>query len=67
MKKIPLETLPPSSKGNDPAAALRGYGLGGRIRNWFLTGVVVAGPLAVTVYIVWWVVDTIDNCQVLAG
>jgi uncharacterized membrane protein len=61
MKKIPLETLPPSSQGNDPAAALRGYGLGGRIRNWFLTGVVVAGPLAVTVYIVWWVVDTIDN------
>jgi len=61
MTKIPLETLPSSSPGNDPAMNLRGHGLGGRIRNWFLTGVIVAGPLAVTVYIVWWVVDTIDN------
>lgn len=39
----------------------RGPGLGGRIRNWFLTGVIVAGPLATTVYIVWWFVDTVDN------
>ena len=61
MTKIPLEPLPPSLPGNDPAMNLMGSGLGWRIRNWFLTGVVVAGPLAVTVYIVWWVVDTIDN------
>ncbi len=61
MTKIPLETLPHSSQGNSPAINLGGPGLGGRIRNWFLTGVIVAGPLATTVYIVWWVVDTIDN------
>ncbi|HEY4847523.1 MAG TPA: DUF502 domain-containing protein [Methylocella sp.] len=46
---------------NVPVMKLRGPGLGGRIRNWFLTGVVVAGPLAITAYIVWWFVDTIDN------
>jgi uncharacterized membrane protein len=39
----------------------RGTSIGGRIRNWFLTGIVVAGPLTVTVYIVWWFVDTVDG------
>jgi uncharacterized membrane protein len=61
MTKMPLEALPPISHGNDPAMNPRGPSLGGRIRNWFLTGVIVAGPLATTAYIVWWFVDTIDN------
>lgn len=39
----------------------RGTSIGGRIRNWFLTGIVVAGPLAITVYIVWWFVATVDG------
>ena len=36
-------------------------GLGARIRNWFLTGIVVAGPLMLTAYLVWWFVDSVDN------
>jgi uncharacterized membrane protein len=36
-------------------------GLAGRIRNYFLTGLVVAGPLAVTVWIVWSVINWIDD------
>jgi uncharacterized membrane protein len=60
MTKIPLETLSPS-QGDGQAITPRGPGLGWRIRNWFLTGVIVAGPLATTAYIVWWFVDTIDN------
>ncbi|WP_020175295.1 DUF502 domain-containing protein [Methyloferula stellata] len=40
---------------------LKGVSFGARLRNWFLTGVVVAGPLAVTAYIVWWFVDTVDT------
>ena len=32
-----------------------------RLRSWFFTGLVVFGPAAVTAYIVWWVVDTVDN------
>ncbi|MCI0466473.1 MAG: DUF502 domain-containing protein [Beijerinckiaceae bacterium] len=51
----------PPSLGYGPAAPAKSPGLGGRIRNWFLTGVIVAGPLATTVYIVWWFIDTIDN------
>jgi uncharacterized membrane protein len=32
-----------------------------RLRSWFFTGLVAFGPIAVTAYIAWWVVDTIDN------
>ncbi len=32
-----------------------------RLRNYFLTGVVIAGPLAVTAYITIWIVTSIDN------
>jgi uncharacterized membrane protein len=35
--------------------------LGQRLRSWFFTGLVVFGPVAVTAYIAWWVIDTIDN------
>jgi uncharacterized membrane protein len=60
MTQVPRQSMA-QAPGNFPAASTRGPGLGGRIRNWFLTGVIVAGPLAITVYIVWWFVDTIDN------
>lgn len=45
----------------DPTPYVRGTSVGGRVRNWFLAGVVVAGPLAITIYIVWWFVDTVDT------
>jgi uncharacterized membrane protein len=32
-----------------------------RLRSWFFTGLVVFGPIAVTAYIAWWVIGTIDN------
>jgi uncharacterized membrane protein len=35
--------------------------IGARIRTWFFTGLVVFGPIAVTAYIAWWAVDTVDN------
>jgi uncharacterized membrane protein len=36
-------------------------GLASRIRNYFLTGLVVAGPVAVTLYLIWWFVTWVDN------
>jgi len=36
-------------------------GLVSRIRNYFLTGLVVAGPVAVTVWLIWWFVTWVDN------
>jgi uncharacterized membrane protein len=36
-------------------------GIVGRIRNYFLTGLIVAGPVAVTLWLVWWFVNWVDN------
>jgi uncharacterized membrane protein len=35
--------------------------IAGRIRNYFLTGLVVAGPLAVTVWLIWSIVNWVDD------
>jgi len=34
---------------------------GAGLRTWFFTGVVIAGPLAVTMWLVWWFIDTVDH------
>jgi uncharacterized membrane protein len=39
----------------------RGPGFGARLRTYFLTGLVIAAPLAITVYLVWWTVQWIDG------
>ena len=36
-------------------------GLMSRIRTYFLTGLVVAGPVAVTLWLIWWFVTWVDN------
>jgi uncharacterized membrane protein len=40
---------------------LRPRGFGARIRAWFLTGVVIAGPVTVTAWLVFWFVDAVDR------
>jgi uncharacterized membrane protein len=35
--------------------------LGARLRSWFFAGLVLFGPLAVTLYIALWFVDTVDR------
>jgi uncharacterized membrane protein len=45
----------------ESVAASSQTGIVGRIRNWFLTGLVVAGPLAVTVWLIWTVVRWVDD------
>ena len=42
-----------------PTPSHRSFGQ--RLRSWFFTGLVVFGPIAVTAYIAWWVIDTIDS------
>lgn len=32
-----------------------------RLRGYFLTGLIVAGPLAITVWLSWWFINTIDG------
>lgn len=58
---------PPKALDIDPLfpppveAPLKPKGFGAGIRTWFLTGVVIAGPLAVTAWLVWWFIDTVDR------
>jgi uncharacterized membrane protein len=53
----------PSSAPHDPAPPETASGIGfmPRLRNYFLTGLVIAAPLAITIYIVWWLVHWIDG------
>lgn len=36
-------------------------GFGARVRNYFLTGLVVVGPVTITLYIAWYVINLIDG------
>ena len=47
--------------GATAATAKPTTGFVGRVRNYFLTGLVVAGPVAVTAWLIWWFVTWVDN------
>jgi uncharacterized membrane protein len=34
--------------------------LGARLRNYFLTGLVIVGPVTITLYFVWWLINVTD-------
>jgi uncharacterized membrane protein len=53
----------PSGAANSAAnkVAAGKSGLASRLRNYFLTGLVVAGPVAVTAWLIWWFVTWVDN------
>ena len=53
------QDLPLSAPGRRPAGTPRG--LMARFRNYFLTGLVVAGPIAITFYLTWWFVTWVDG------
>lgn len=58
---------PAPSAGEDLAAAARGgppvpsHGLMSRLRNYFLTGLVLVGPLFITVNLTWWFINWVDD------
>ncbi|GJD89207.1 DUF502 domain-containing protein [Methylobacterium hispanicum] len=45
----------------DPGAPRRRVSARGRLRTYFLTGIIVAGPLAITAYLTWWFIALIDG------
>jgi len=49
------------SAGLSGGAARPTHGIVSRIRNYFLTGLIVAGPVAVTLWLIWWFVTWVDN------
>src|SRR4030081_2574996 len=55
----PRDQLPPTMPV-EPAPETH-HGIVARFRNYFLTGLVVAGPIAITFYLTWWFVTWVDG------
>jgi uncharacterized membrane protein len=56
-----IEPKPGEEPAADVVASSSQTGIAGRLRNYFLTGLVVAGPLAVTAWLIWSVVKWVDD------
>src|SRR6476661_8151761 len=57
------DTLPPSvTPAELPPDPPRGFMA--RFRNYFLTGLIVAGPIAINFYLTWWFVTWVDGLVV---
>jgi uncharacterized membrane protein len=54
------DDLPPPTVPAQPVPEAH-TGLMARFRNYFLTGLVVAGPIAITFYLTWWFVTWVDG------
>src|SRR5579871_3380356 len=52
----PTPDLPPSEVPPESHS-----GIMARFRNYFLTGLIVAGPVAITLYLTWWFVTWVDG------
>ncbi|MBX9932151.1 MAG: DUF502 domain-containing protein [Methylobacterium sp.] len=56
MRETVLPLPEPEPPGARPRLSKRG-----RLRTYFLTGIIVAGPLAITIYLTWWFISLIDS------
>ena len=54
---LPPTEVPPAESAPEAAST----GIMGRFRNYFLTGLVVAGPVAITLWLTWWFVTWVDG------
>ena len=55
----PIQVPEPDASASGGAPKTR-VSARGRLRTYFLTGIIVAGPLAITAYITWWFIALID-------
>jgi uncharacterized membrane protein len=56
----PSTPPPPAPAPEHPAHASHS-GFGSRIRNYFLTGLILTGPLYITVSLTWWFINWVDD------
>jgi uncharacterized membrane protein len=54
------DDLPPTEPPTQPPLETH-TGVVGRLRNYFLTGLVITGPVAITLYLTWWFVTWVDG------
>ena len=45
----------------DHAPSVAGLTAGQRLRNYFLTGIVVSGPVVITIYLSFWIINWVDS------
>jgi uncharacterized membrane protein len=55
------KSVRPRTDDVERVTAVSQTGIAGRIRNWFLTGLVVAGPLAITAWLIWSFTTWVDG------
>src|ERR1700723_1651213 len=55
-----LDDLPQPGPPEEPGSDVHS-GFVARFRNYFLTGLIVAGPIAITFYLTWWFVTWVDG------
>src|SRR3954471_5940354 len=54
--------VPPDDPPSDPAKPVSiHHGMVSRLRNYFLTGLVLVGPLYITVGLTWWFINWVDD------
>jgi uncharacterized membrane protein len=58
---MPPVTPPPISLALPPGGPRVRTSARARLRNYFLTGLILAGPIAITIYISWWLITLVDN------
>ena len=54
---LPTPDVPPPEMAPETGS----HGIMARFRTYFLTGLVVAGPIAITLYLTWWFVTWVDG------
>ena len=58
---------PDHDAAHDPLKLLTGADgkapshLGSRLRNYFLTGLIIVGPVGITIYVLWWFINLVDG------
>src|SRR6478672_7865169 len=55
------EASAPLSSQPDPPPISSHHGMMGRLRNYFLTGLILVGPIYITVNLTWWLVNWVDE------
>ena len=60
-EKSALGTSVPGGGQSGPAPELFHQGIVARIRNYFLTGLILVGPLYITFNLTWWFVNWVDD------
>jgi hypothetical protein len=61
MTSMDDSSVPQSAPGGSEKPPAHHHGFGSRIRNYFLTGLIVAGPVAITIWLTWSFVNWVDN------